>query len=91
MTKGTAVIRNSAGIHLRPTGVIIEAFGEYPGKIVLESHGMKTELQSALGLLALGLRKDDVVKVGVEGPRAKAVCAELIKLLEKEFDFPQKA
>ena len=85
------MIRNSAGIHLRPTGVIIDAFGEYPGKIALEAHGIKTELKSALGLLALGLRKDDLVKVGVEGPREKKVCAELIKLLEKKFDFTQKA
>lgn len=85
------MIRNSAGIHLRPTGVIIEALGGYPGRIVLEAHGMKTELQSALALLALGLRKDDVVKVRVEGPREKKVCAELIKLLEKTFDFPPEA
>ncbi|MBN1685860.1 MAG: HPr family phosphocarrier protein [Spirochaetales bacterium] len=83
-------MRNAAGIHVRPAGVIAEAFCNYPGKITLEAHEMRIELRNVLGLLALGLKKGDTVKVRVEGPREKMVCSELAALLERNFDFPPR-
>ena len=91
MAEGKARIKNSAGIHVRPSGVIMKAFIDYPGKIVLTAKGSKTELRSTLGLIALGLQENDTVSVIVEGPEDEALCAELIALLEKRFDFPHKA
>jgi phosphotransferase system HPr (HPr) family protein len=75
---------------VRPSGVIRKAFEDYPGKIHLNANGLKTELRSTLGLIALGLKEHDTVEVTVEGPDDGAVCAELIGLLEKRYDFPPK-
>ena len=90
VAEGKAKVRNSAGIHVRPSGVIQKAFEDYPGKIILSANGLKTELQSALGLIALGLRENDSVDIIVDGPDSDAVCAELAALLEKRFDFPPR-
>jgi len=75
---------------VRPSGVIRERFVDYPGRITLEAHGMETELRSVVGLLALGLQKDDKVAVSVEGPDAEKICTELVTMLETSFDFPPK-
>jgi phosphocarrier protein len=83
-------VQNSAGIHVRPSGVIKKAFENYPGRISLSANGLKTELGSALGLIALGLRENDSVEVLVDGPDDEAACAKLIALLEKRYDFPPK-
>ena len=91
MATGKARVKNPAGIHVRPSGVISEAFSRYPGKIILTAKGLETELRSVLGLIALGLQENDTVAVSVEGPGDETVCAELIVLLEKRFDFPPKA
>lgn len=90
MAEGIATVKNSAGIHVRPSGVIQEAFKNYPGKITLSAKGREVELRSVLGLIALGLQEGDTVAVTVEGPADGVICTELIALLEKRFDFQPK-
>ena len=84
------MVKNSAGIHVRPSGVIRKAFESYPGKITLTAKGMDIELRSTLGLIALGLQQNDSVSIVVEGPSEDTICADLIALLEKRYDFSQK-
>ena len=88
MAEGKAKVKNTAGIHVRPSGEIRKAFCNYPGKIVLAAKGLETELRSTLGLIALGLQENDTVFVSVDGPEDEIICTELIALLEKRFDFP---
>ena len=90
MAEGTAVVRNSAGIHVRPSGVIREKFQDYPGTIILRAQGMETEIRNVIGLISLGLQKDDPVRIRVEGPDDETVCGEVISMLETHFDFPPR-
>ena len=90
MAAGKAKVKNPAGIHVRPSGVIREAFEGYAGKIVLKAKGMEIDPRNVLGLIALGLQENDTLEVFVEGPGDKEVCAELIALIEKRFDFPPR-
>jgi phosphotransferase system HPr (HPr) family protein len=87
VAEGKAKVRNSAGIHVRPSGEIRNAFCNYPGKIILAAKGLEIELQNTLGLIALGLQENDTVAISVDGPEDEIICAELIALLEKQFDF----
>lgn len=90
MTKGQAVVKNAAGIHVRPSGVIREKFLDYPGNITLKAHGTETEVRNVMGLIGLGLQMGDTVTVCVEGPDEKKMCAEVISMLETLFDFPPR-
>ena len=90
MAEGKASVKNSAGIHVRPSGIICKAFEDYPGEITLSANGLKTELSSVLGLIALGIQQDDSVEISVKGPDDEAVCSRLIGLFEKCYDFPPK-
>ena len=90
MAEGRAVVRNSAGIHVRPSGVIREKFAAYPGKIIIKAHGLETEADNVLGIISLGLQKDDEVRIFVEGPDDEKICNELAALFETIFDFPPR-
>lgn len=90
MAEGIATVRNSAGIHVRPSGVILKAVVDYPGKITLAAKGRTVELPNLVGLIALGLQEHDQVSISVDGPDAQSTCSALIELFEKRFDFPPK-
>jgi phosphocarrier protein len=91
VTTASATIRNNAGIHVRPSGVIHAALREYPGTVKIARSGQPVEIQGVLSLIALGLQKGDHVSVTVDGPDEERVCRTVVKLLAKRYDFPPRA
>ena len=90
MTKNKAVINNNAGIHVRPSGVIIGEIGTYTGKIELSIKNNTVELNSVMSLLTLGLMKDDEVEISVTGSDEEKVCTQVKELMERIYDFPPR-
>ena len=90
MVEETAVVQNQAGIHVRPSGVIIEEIGDYEGNVIAESNDFSVELNSVMGLLSLGLVQGDVVKIIVKGPDEERVAAQVKELFERNYDFPPR-
>lgn len=89
MVEQTAIIRNEYGIHARPSAVIFKETNGYPGHLQVSCLKGQTDLTSMLGLLCLGLERDDEVTIGVEGPDEQAMCDKLKDLFERNFDFPR--
>jgi len=90
MVKKQAVIQNSAGIHVRPTGLIIEEARKYNCSISVLAKGMESPLTDHLGLLSLGLCEGDSVEISVDGDGAEEAAAAMVDLFERHFDFPQQ-
>ncbi len=88
MTQRSAVIQNKAGIHVRPSGVIMGEISGYGGTISLEADGVSVELTSIMALLSLGLVQGSKVLVRVEGENEEAEAEQIAALLERNFDFP---
>ena len=91
MIEMTANINNYAGIHCRPSAVIVKSMLDYEGKITIANELGKADLKSVMGLMTLALRKDDKVTVMVEGPDENKTCETIVGLLETHFDFPPRA
>ncbi len=85
-----AVINNNAGIHVRPSGVIIGEIGTYTGKINLTINNTTVELNSVMSLLTLGLMKNDEVEISVSGSNEEKVSLQIKELLERIYDFPPR-
>lgn len=85
-----ATIKNTQGIHVRPSGVIAGETSGLNCKISLKSKGIEMELASIMDLLALGLQKDDDVEITVEGGDEEAFLSLVVELFEREYDFPPK-
>jgi phosphotransferase system HPr (HPr) family protein len=88
MTQRSAVIQNKAGIHVRPSGVIMGEISDFGGTISLESDGVSVELTSIMALLSLGLVQGSEVIIKVEGDNEEAEADRIAALLERNFDFP---
>ena len=91
MTEKKVKIHNKAGIHCRPSSVILTAIkSDYPETsftLITDDHP-PTELNSILSLISLGLHYGNEALLKVEGPKEEEACAKIAELLENEFDFP---
>ncbi|MCK5198785.1 MAG: HPr family phosphocarrier protein, partial [Spirochaetales bacterium] len=88
MNKDKAIVNNNAGIHVRPSGVIMSEIGAYAGKIVLSIKNNTVEVNSVMSLLTLGLMKGDEVEISVTGSDEEKVCTQVKELMERIYDFP---
>tara|TARA_E500000178_G_scaffold11016_3_gene10810 strand:- start:7329 stop:7601 length:273 start_codon:yes stop_codon:yes gene_type:complete len=88
MTRIEAVIKNEAGIHCRPSALLIQERAGYEGQVRVHSESGSTDLTSALECIMLGLEKGARVTIEVSGPDEERVAKSLAELFEREFDFP---
>ena len=83
------VIRNTAGIHCRPSSVIISEKEKFSGvSFRVTGENGTTDLSGILELLALGLQCGDEVTLQVSGGNEAEALEAMSALFEKEFDFP---
>ena len=90
MIERTATIRNTAGIHCRPSAAIVMAMADYCGRVEISHDGDKCETLSVMGLLELGLEQGAEIKVRVDGEDEGATCDQLVELFQTCFDFPPR-
>ena len=81
-------IQNKAGIHCRPSSLIMTAVEKYPGNTFLLSASRgSSSMTSILDLLALGLQCGDSAKLQVSGPQEQEAGEKIAEMLEHEYDF----
>lgn len=92
MKERVVTIHNKAGIHCRPSSIILSTIQQkYPlHTFVIEKDGEETELNSILNLISMGLVCDEQAKLSVTGPDEEKAVIEIGDLFEYEFDFPPK-
>lgn len=93
MQTRNVTIRNRAGIHCRPSSVILNTVNsEFSCHtfVLTNKVGDSCELNSIMGLLALGLACNDTAVLTVEGPEEERAADRIAELLETEYDFPPK-
>ena len=86
-------IHNKAGIHCRPSSVILTTIKtDYPDTTftITKDGEPSVELTSILSLISLGLHYGNEAMLTVDGPNEEAACAKIAELFENEFDFPPK-
>lgn len=93
MQERLVTIRNNAGIHCRPSGVILTAMkNEFPDHIFTVTNGVgeSAEITGMLDLISLTLTKGTTAKLQVEGVDEEKAVKKIGDLLECEFDFPPR-
>ncbi|MFA7231522.1 MAG: HPr family phosphocarrier protein [Victivallaceae bacterium] len=92
MIEKNVKIHNKAGIHCRPSSVILNTINvEYPNNtFYISAFGQETELNSILSLISLGMQYGDKATLKVDGPDAEVACEKIASLLEFEYDFPPR-
>lgn len=85
-----AVIKNRAGIHCRPTAVIVKEARTFEDEITVQSEEQTGDAKSAIELLSMGLEEGATVEIHTAGPTASTSIARMVELFETEFDFPPR-
>ena len=88
MFEASAVVQNEAGIHCRPSAILVKEGSAYAGEILVTAESGTCTLTSALECIMLGLEKGAHVKIQVTGPDEEVFGARLVELFETHFDFP---
>lgn len=90
MVEKKVTVKNKAGIHCRPSSVIITVIEQFPEvEFKLISENGTSCMHSILELLALGLQQGDEATLQAKGPNETEACEIVAAALEKEYDFPQ--
>jgi len=92
MRERLITVRNRAGIHCRPSSVILKAMQqEFPDHLFEVTTGTTTtEISGILELLSLGLTRGTEAVLRVEGPEEDKAIERIGDLFEYEFDFPAR-
>ena len=90
MVEVSAVIKNEAGIHCRPSAILVKEGCAYEGDILVTAPSGTCQLNSALELIMLGLEKGTEVRIQVSGPEEEDEARKLVELFETHFDFPPR-
>ena len=85
-----AIVKNNAGIHVRPTGYIIKEALRLNADIKVKANGVVSDLTEHLSLIAMGLEKGHRVEIMVSGINEEMDCEFIKSLFEKEYDFPPR-
>ena len=81
-------IHNKAGIHCRPSSLIMSTVEKYPGNtFLLTASRGSSSMTSILDLLALGLQYGDTAQLQVIGPQEAEAGEKVAEMLEHEYDF----
>jgi phosphotransferase system HPr (HPr) family protein len=87
--QATALIKNEAGIHCRPSTHILKTMQDCPAQVTIVKAGEgESDLSSMLSLMILGLTCGTEVLVEVSGTDEQIWCDKVVELLETEYDFP---
>ncbi len=88
MFEANAIVKNEAGIHCRPSAILVKEGMAYSGEILVIAESGTCTLTSALDLIILGLEPGAGVVIQVTGPDEETFCKKLAELFETHFDFP---
>ncbi len=86
MVEKDVTVKNRAGIHARPAGMIVTLANKYSSQIFIEKDNDKINAKSIMGLITLGVLCNTTIKVSAVGQDEQAAVDALAKLIDNRFE-----
>ena len=86
MVEQMVTIQNRAGIHARPSALLVQTAKDFQSNIYLEKGNDRINGKSIMGILTLGASYGTELKVIVEGEDEQAALDAMVKLFNKKFE-----
>ncbi len=61
------IIIDEVGIHARPATLLVNTISQYASDAKVYSDGKEANLKSIMGLMALGVKKDSIIEIEING------------------------
>lgn len=78
-------ITDELGIHARPAGLLVKEAAKFESKIMIASPKKEVDAKRIMGVMSMGAKQGDVVKVTVEGPDEEAAAEAMELFLRKNL------
>jgi phosphocarrier protein len=75
-------VKNQSGLHARPAALLVKEASKYSSEVTGIKEGKAANLKSIIGVLGLGVYKDDEIIIRAEGKDEDEALKAVIKVIE---------
>ena len=86
MEERKATVKNSLGIHARPSALIVQAAAKFVSEITLIKQGLEINGKSIMGVMMLAAETGAVIQVRTEGEDEAQAAEKMVEMIENKFD-----
>jgi len=86
MTEKVITVINRAGIHARPSALLVQTTKNFISNIYIEKGTDRINAKSIMGIITLGAAYGTELKLIAEGEDEAAAVDALVKLFESKFE-----
>lgn len=79
------VIKDEQGIHARPAGLFVKEAASCESKITISKDGKEVDAKRILGVMGLGVKKDQEIVLKAEGSDENQAIEKLSKFLQENL------
>lgn len=78
-------VKNEAGLHARPSSVLVKTASKFKSDFYIRMYGYKVNGKSILGVMTLAAESGAEMELILDGPDEKEAAEILTELFEKKF------
>lgn len=78
-------IKDELGLHARPAGLLVKTVKNFTSKISIEKNGKSVDASRLMAVMGLGIKKDQIVSVTIEGDDEVIAYEEVKNFFEKNL------
>jgi phosphocarrier protein len=86
MTEKIVTVVNRAGIHARPSALLVQTTKNYKSNIYIEKGSDRINAKSIMGIITLGAAYGTELKIIAEGEDETEAVETLVRLFESKFE-----
>jgi len=86
MTEKTVKVINRAGVHARPSALLVQTTKNFSSNIYIEKDSDRINAKSIMGIITLGAAYGIELKIIAEGEDEVAAVDALVRLFESKFE-----
>jgi len=86
MTEKIVKVINRAGVHARPSALLVQTTKNFSSNIYMEKGSDRINAKSIMGIITLGASYGTEIKIIAEGEDEEAAVEILAKLFESKFE-----
>ena len=85
MIKKTVTIKNSSGLHARPSATLVKLAGGFKSDFYIHMYGYRVNGKSILGVMTLAAEQGAELLFEVSGPDENDAMTAILDLVENKF------
>ena len=84
MATKTFTIIDEAGMHARPTSIVVQEATKFKSEITIEFNGKKANLKSIMSVMALVIKNNQEVTIDTNGEDASEALSAIEKVMKEK-------